>query len=75
VFTWIICSYAILTEKIRVLQIGYHILAVIALDAFLLIMWFAETVCSVSVMPDRGRYARDQLEAHAPVAALGLLQW
>ncbi|KND87289.1 hypothetical protein TOPH_08065 [Tolypocladium ophioglossoides CBS 100239] len=41
VLTWIIVAYALTTEKVPDWHAGYHIVAVLALDAFLLILWLA----------------------------------
>ncbi|KAL6912720.1 hypothetical protein FSST1_010480 [Fusarium sambucinum] len=41
VLTWIIVLYALLTEKIPSLRSLYHIIAVLCLDALMLILWLA----------------------------------
>lgn len=40
-FTWIITVYAVLTEKIPGANPAYNVFAVLALDAFMMIMWLA----------------------------------
>lgn len=39
--TWIIVAYIVLTEKIPSLRHAYHVVAVLALDAFLVILWLS----------------------------------
>lgn len=41
VLTWIVVTYALTTEKVTAWNVGYHILAVVVLDGFMLIMWLA----------------------------------
>ena len=45
--TWLVVAYALLSEKIPGLRALYHIVAVLALDGFLMIMWLA-TFASVA---------------------------
>jgi len=39
--TWVVIAYVVLTEKIPPMHTAYHIIAVLALDGFLVIMWLA----------------------------------
>ncbi|KAG6025554.1 hypothetical protein E4U40_002628 [Claviceps sp. LM458 group G5] len=41
VLTWIIVLYFLLTEKISSWQKAYHVVAVLALEAFLVVLWLA----------------------------------
>ncbi|KAG6131444.1 hypothetical protein E4U12_003679 [Claviceps purpurea] len=41
VLTWIIVFYFLLTEKISSWQKAYHVVAVLALEAFLVVLWLA----------------------------------
>ncbi|KAG5957345.1 hypothetical protein E4U58_006182 [Claviceps cyperi] len=41
VLTWIIVLYCLLTEKISSWQKAYHVVAVLALEAFLVVLWLA----------------------------------
>ncbi|KAG5993716.1 hypothetical protein E4U52_001739 [Claviceps spartinae] len=41
VLTWIIVLYFLLTEKISSWQNAYHVIAVLALEAFLVVLWLA----------------------------------
>ncbi|POR37837.1 Uncharacterized protein TPAR_01970 [Tolypocladium paradoxum] len=41
VLTWVIVAYALTTEKVSAWHAGYHIIAVLALDAFLVVLWLA----------------------------------
>lgn len=41
VLTWVVVLYSVLTEKVASIQQGYHIIAVMCLDGFLIIMWLA----------------------------------
>ncbi|PNY25350.1 Uncharacterized protein TCAP_04707 [Tolypocladium capitatum] len=41
VLTWLIVAYALVTERIPAWNAGYHIIAVLSLDAFMLVMWLA----------------------------------
>jgi hypothetical protein len=40
-FTWIIVAYIVVTEKISSLHKAYNVIAVLALDGFLVILWLA----------------------------------
>lgn len=48
VFTWLVVAYAILTDKVGALNKLYHIFAIIALDAFLAIMWLCAWALSAA---------------------------
>ncbi|KAG6019782.1 hypothetical protein E4U41_003108 [Claviceps citrina] len=41
ILTWVIVFYAITTEKITSWQKAYHVVAVLALEAFLVVLWLA----------------------------------
>ncbi|OBS20500.1 hypothetical protein FPOA_06868 [Fusarium poae] len=48
VLTWIIVVYSILTEKLPALRSLYHIIAVLCLDALMLILWLAAWAATAS---------------------------
>lgn len=39
--TWVVVAYVVLTEKMPSMHKAYHVIAVLALDGFLVIMWLA----------------------------------
>ncbi|UNI23052.1 hypothetical protein JDV02_008895 [Purpureocillium takamizusanense] len=41
IITWIVVAYALSTEKVSAWHVGYHVLAVVVLDGFMLVMWLA----------------------------------
>ncbi|KAG5980290.1 hypothetical protein E4U43_006757, partial [Claviceps pusilla] len=48
IFTWIIVFYALTTEKISAWHQAYHIVAVLSLEAFLVILWLATFAASAA---------------------------
>ncbi|EXA46519.1 hypothetical protein FOVG_03887 [Fusarium oxysporum f. sp. pisi HDV247] len=41
IISWIVIAYVVFTEKIPSLQSAYHIIAVLSLDALLMVLWLA----------------------------------
>ncbi|KAG9254844.1 G-protein coupled receptor protein [Emericellopsis atlantica] len=51
--TWVVVAYVVLTEKLPALHKAYHIIAVLALEGFMVIMWLATFA---AVAAERARY-------------------
>lgn len=49
VFTWIIVAYDIVTVRVPSMSQFYHIIAVLALDGFLIILWLATWARSADI--------------------------
>lgn len=49
VFTWIIVAYDIVTVRVPTMAQFYHIIAVLALDGFLIILWLATWARSADI--------------------------
>lgn len=60
-FTWIIVAYIVVTEKIPSLHKAYNIIAVLALDGFLVILWLATWAATAA---KRARYTVDVNVSH-----------
>lgn len=54
--TWVVVAYVVLAEKIPSLHKAYHVVAILALDCFLVIMWLATFAAAAA---ERARYVYD----------------
>jgi hypothetical protein len=52
VLTWIAVAYVVLTEKIAVLNVAYHIIAVLSVDTLMVILWLA-TFASIASLRNK----------------------
>ncbi|KJZ73706.1 hypothetical protein HIM_06824 [Hirsutella minnesotensis 3608] len=53
IITWIIVVYAIVSERVAPCRVAYHVVAVLSLEAFLVILWLATFA---AVAAQRGRF-------------------
>lgn len=58
IFTWIIVAYNIVTVRVPKFNEFYHIIAILALDAFMIIMWLATWARAADVAAALGAASR-----------------